>query len=269
MLFKKGDKKWGGWWWLTFLLFTGAYLVAIGILGSISSFEISRCSKSTWSAITSGCLTLNELGDFLAGAFAPGAFMLLAATVFMQSRELKKQSEDIRQTRDIMKAQLGFVKQQTAFLKQEQKYREAAEVNRIFRASIGRLAGRLSAHPNSLSFTLGEKALKYGVTEMRQRLDENENAVDQVIAVSQKLNRSIINFNVARNNNMDRLTSRDVEGLQCVHKDCLDALDISKNGPQETSWLVETIELKNMMHSIEAFAKDAGVELVGKSDTKT
>lgn len=45
------------------------------------------------------CRNANEIGDFLAGVFAPLAFILLAATVWMQSSELQAQREELRLAR--------------------------------------------------------------------------------------------------------------------------------------------------------------------------
>lgn len=46
-----------------------------------------------------GCLSPNELGDFLAGAFAPLAFFWLVATVLVQSEELGAQRRELQLTR--------------------------------------------------------------------------------------------------------------------------------------------------------------------------
>lgn len=69
-----------------------------------------------WSAISANylsCRSLNELGDFLAGAFAPLAFIWVAGTVFIQSRELAAQRKELELTRkeyalsrDIMQKEL-------------------------------------------------------------------------------------------------------------------------------------------------------------------
>lgn len=46
-----------------------------------------------------GCLEANEAGDYLAGFFAPLAFLWLAAAVFIQSRELREQRRELALTR--------------------------------------------------------------------------------------------------------------------------------------------------------------------------
>lgn len=196
--------------------------------------------------------------------------MLLAATVFMQSRELEKQSKDIRQTRDIMKAQLGFVEQQTAFLKQEQEFRKDAELNRIIGASIGRLVARLQSQPNSLCFRLDRHPTPYGVPELLQRIEEKDDAVEKARVVSQQLNRSIVRLTeLRRQGNTEKSKPADPDGLRLVFRDCWITFNMSKDAPPEASWLVETIELEQMINSIKAFAADAGFQLFDENGTDT
>ena len=88
------------------------------------------------------CRNTNELGDFLAGSFAPLAFLWLAGAVFIQSKELAEQRKTLKAqvdeleltrrelglTREAVaaqaeeaKASTGFIRQQTEILKEEQK----------------------------------------------------------------------------------------------------------------------------------------------------
>ena len=87
-----------------------------------------------------GCKSVNELGDFLAGAFAPLAFLWLVVAVLVQAQELKSQRAELALTRAEMKlnrevasstreeiaaqataakANAEFVRQQTDILKRE------------------------------------------------------------------------------------------------------------------------------------------------------
>jgi len=59
-----------------------------------------------------GCRSVNELGDTLAGAFAPVAFLWLMGAVFIQSQELKAQREELDETQEVMQAQLEVARQQ-------------------------------------------------------------------------------------------------------------------------------------------------------------
>gem|GEM_PF-5609184 len=93
-----------------------------------------------------GCRSVNELGDTLAGAFAPVAFLWLMGAVFIQSQELKAQREELDETQEVMRAQLEVARQQvdetrkstdmlllqTEVLKEERAQKEAEKNNRIF-----------------------------------------------------------------------------------------------------------------------------------------
>ncbi len=83
---------------------------------------------------TFACLTANEWGDFLAGVFAPIAFLWLVAAVWIQSDELREQRQELALTRQEMKdnrlvmseqaeearKQAEFVGTQTDILKRNQ-----------------------------------------------------------------------------------------------------------------------------------------------------
>jgi hypothetical protein len=50
-------------------------------------------------------LALNDMGDFLSGAFAPLAFLWLVVAVLLQKDELGLQREELRQSREALEAQ--------------------------------------------------------------------------------------------------------------------------------------------------------------------
>ncbi len=52
------------------------------------------------------CRQVNELGDALAGAFAPVAFLWLAGAVHIQSQELAEQRRELNETQEVMREQL-------------------------------------------------------------------------------------------------------------------------------------------------------------------
>lgn len=72
--------------------------ILAGVLVLVSS---AGCETSPARAVIA-CLTANELGDFLAGVFAPLAFAWLAYAVVIQSKELAAQKEELRLTRKEM-----------------------------------------------------------------------------------------------------------------------------------------------------------------------
>jgi len=69
------------------------------------------CAEGTYR-----CLSANEWGDFLAGVFAPIAFLWLVGTVMIQSDELREQREELKITREVMKKQTGEAEKQAAFI---------------------------------------------------------------------------------------------------------------------------------------------------------
>ncbi|MEM7300913.1 MAG: hypothetical protein AAF468_07490 [Pseudomonadota bacterium] len=90
--------------------------------------ESRKCTNWNGFLDKFSCLTPNELGDFLAGASAPLAFVWLVIAVFIQSLELKAQREELEQTRievaasskaleaqaDHMREELNLVKEKNA-----------------------------------------------------------------------------------------------------------------------------------------------------------
>ncbi|UES40372.1 hypothetical protein [Roseibium aggregatum] len=72
------------------------------IIGGIILSKSAGCPPDK-ALIVLQCLTANELGDFLAGFFAPLAFIWLAAAVYIQSQELSSQRQELRLTRQELK----------------------------------------------------------------------------------------------------------------------------------------------------------------------
>lgn len=90
----------GGW-------ITAAYTVVvasiIGLFASDFATELAEMSP-------------NEIGDTLAGFFAPLAFLWLFIATTMQSEELRLQRNEIEENRDVMKEQAAEAKRQAEFL---------------------------------------------------------------------------------------------------------------------------------------------------------
>ncbi|WFE92316.1 hypothetical protein K1718_13405 [Roseibium porphyridii] len=118
------------------VIFSGIWLLIGALLLSWSGLDGSGQPIKIFQG-----LTANELGDFLAGFFAPLAFIWLAAAVYIQSQELAEQRKELRLTRDVAeeakeatKAQAeearrsgNYFNLQTELMK-EQKEREEKEV---------------------------------------------------------------------------------------------------------------------------------------------
>lgn len=145
-------------------LLTLAYLVGLFLLISrIAPCEDLRISSYWFLRPVDRyvqCRDINELGDALAGAFAPLAFLWLAGAVFIQSRELAAQRKELqlardeaRQTREVMREQAAesrastaFIGEQTEILKKEQRQREReladAEFNQLIRGFMMARSGK-------------------------------------------------------------------------------------------------------------------------------
>jgi hypothetical protein len=82
-------------------------------------------------------LDLNEFGDFLAGVFAPLAFLWLAAAVGIQSQELAAQRKELRltrrefeQNREVAKAQAEEARKQAEYIGTQTDILEAQDYRR-------------------------------------------------------------------------------------------------------------------------------------------
>jgi hypothetical protein len=107
------------------------------------------------------CLEANEWGDFLAGIFAPVAFMWLVATVWIQSDELRAQRRELRLTRlefrlnrsaiesQVLEAkrQAEFIGEQTKIIKEDAAERRSAKASIEFRELVSKFVQ--SAKDNS------------------------------------------------------------------------------------------------------------------------
>lgn len=144
---------------------TGAWKT-LTIAGLVSVVWLGAALLLGWNAVpceppgngTFGCLKANEWGDYLAGVFAPLAFIWLVATVWIQSSELREQRRELALTRqeladnrDVMKEQAAearnqakFIGEQTEIIKSERVSREAEE---LFNAHVAELGLRLRQYP--------------------------------------------------------------------------------------------------------------------------
>lgn len=80
-------------WWIGI----GIYVVAVFLVAALLTKE-TECASNYLP-----CLEPNGLGDFLAGVFAPLAFLWLARAVHMQSAQLEMQKQELMLTREEMK----------------------------------------------------------------------------------------------------------------------------------------------------------------------
>jgi hypothetical protein len=124
-----------------------AVILSIIYLGIIWIIVMATSSCDDWQSIFTSfladhnwleqrlhCRSFNELGDFLAGAFAPLAFLWLIVTVLIQAKELKEQRKELVLTRleyklnrDETRAATVQLKIQSEVMSDEKMRRDQAE----------------------------------------------------------------------------------------------------------------------------------------------
>lgn len=119
------------------------------------------------------CLEANEWGDFLAGIFAPVAFMWLVATVWIQSDELRAQRRELRLTRlefrlnrsviesQVLEAkrQAEYIGEQTKIIKEDAAERRSAKASIEFRELVSKFVQ--SARDNSRTAEISCDGMTY------------------------------------------------------------------------------------------------------------
>lgn len=136
-------------WQLFGILATAVYIGALYLLLP----PAQNCTAAAGIVQFFDCYELNEVGDFLAGVFAPIAFLWLVVAVLIQSQELSLQRQELRATRkevaenrkvaqaqaDEAKKQAEFIGKQTEILEAERRRAEETEVDRDIAARVSGL----------------------------------------------------------------------------------------------------------------------------------
>lgn len=135
---KEGSSNW---FWRIALFFAALATASwAGLALFLAVPEAARCLGDwrIWTAFgllgsgqsNSECMELNEFGDFLAGAFAPLAFLWLVIAVILQGRELAKQREELAITRGVAVQQRAEMEQTAdALLDQSKTMEKTALLN--------------------------------------------------------------------------------------------------------------------------------------------
>lgn len=125
------------------LIYVGGMTWALGGVQSCPAVPEDLAWLETQRARFLSCLPVNALGDFLAGLFAPLAFLWLAGTVFIQSRELRAQRAELELTRMVMTEQVGETRAsrelfdaQTSILRKELELKELNEFDKEMEAIL-------------------------------------------------------------------------------------------------------------------------------------
>lgn len=143
---------------------TALYLLILGGL----IWRIAPCKNvvvSQWAFLRPidlylQCRDINELGDALAGAFAPLAFLWLVGAVIIQSLELKEQGRELEATREVMREQAResrgtrkHIEQQTEFQRKSEKRRDQEQLDEEFDEGLASILNILSRTNDRPTFT--------------------------------------------------------------------------------------------------------------------
>ncbi|SIQ08447.1 hypothetical protein SAMN05880582_101665 [Rhizobium sp. RU20A] len=88
--------------WFLFLLAAIWILLTLGLSSVVApcgGVDAVGSGISFWFQTRISCLQANELGDYLAGMFAPAAFLLLLAQIAFQMREARRAQEAVLKSR--------------------------------------------------------------------------------------------------------------------------------------------------------------------------
>ncbi|MGE0282527.1 MAG: hypothetical protein AB7P20_18215 [Rhizobiaceae bacterium] len=222
-------------------------------------------------------LTLNEVGDFLAGAFAPLAFLWLAAAVMIQGQELAAQRqqlkaqlvelkltrEEARQTREeyklsrevaeqaknetaaqaaTAKETAAFIKSQTAIMEQQAVERRQERQDELIDDMVDNLATQLRAIAPSFGFGFdGRVSHDYGWWTSNELPDQSDQAILYVSRRAKDLANTMDNRHRGDVLRMRGATGEDLAAIAAT----IDALlDQAAAASQRSLYLVATIQLE-------------------------
>lgn len=160
-----------GWLWFGI----GVTLLYVGALYLLLPSP-KTCDQAAGLVRYFDCYDLNAVGDFLAGVFAPIAFLWLVVAVLIQSQELSLQRQELAATRaevtenrkvaqaqaDEARRQAEFIGKQTQILEAERQRAEMAGVDAEIAALIAGLVDTLRITFRSLVTVVKADRSKHG-----------------------------------------------------------------------------------------------------------
>ena len=128
-------------------------------------FSAKPCADcGTWLDTHYYCRSPNEIGDFLAGGFAPLAFFWLVAAVLIQSKELKAQQEvleatrkELVATREVANQQAKAAQEQATLAGEQISMLKDESLAKAFEASINNVGFRLRTNRQFANLKIGNK----------------------------------------------------------------------------------------------------------------
>lgn len=178
-----------------FGLFTAIWLLAATYLGYFAHSPETGCEG------TFSCLTANEWGDFLAGVFAPIAFLWLVATVWIQSDELREQRKELALTRrefelsrsvmteqaEEAKKQAEYIATQTQLLSDEAQARKREETLTSFKSLVARFIEYTRDNADDSYYRSGDRGSQFLVSIQTKNISDDR----YILAVSEHFKNAI------------------------------------------------------------------------------
>jgi len=138
---------WYRWTPLFICILAGWIWLCLWLLSHSQPCEAST-ADSGWILRYVSCRPVNELGDFLAGVFAPLATVVLGIALFLQSRELMVTRKEYALNRELMSAQrdeavkqAAYIGTQTELMQRGQRLREQEQVDDTFDKTLEAMQG--------------------------------------------------------------------------------------------------------------------------------
>jgi len=117
----------------------------------------------------------NEIGDFLAGVFAPLAFLWLIAAVFLQREELSAQRQELKASRAVAqqhvkeaRRNVTFIEEQTKLLEDQRKQARQEYVDSQIDDLIAQIGSLFSELAGKAIATWGEGPSRHRLTPIRE-----------------------------------------------------------------------------------------------------
>jgi hypothetical protein len=179
------------------VLTVGWFIVLLYILGGAK--HCGTALGPFWQVVTNhlSCLEANEVGDFLAGAFAPVAFLWLAVAVFIQAQELKHQRDELIATREAATAQARTANAQLETLLEEKQHRERQQTEEQVFQNLAAIIENIIEHPQrGFMFDRGGEAGRGDFALFRQ--NQKANSIDRAwVYVFENLQEAVTNAEAA------------------------------------------------------------------------
>ena len=230
------------------------------------------CSAENWLAKRFNCLTMNELGDFFAGAFAPLAFVWLVAAVLIQSEELREQRKELQLTREsvdsnreVMKAQAtealrqaDYIGQQTQILKAEQNDRHAAQLARIFEGKIEYIVSLWLQCPNALVFYYEGNREKFGVNILAHDMGENNSSQEKIKHLAFYILDQASIKDLLTNDSINNALALDPVGFDRIYASHRELAELYLKLPSETKLTYDAMRIHDLLLLFQDFRLKIG-----------